>query len=490
MRRRFINAAGGAGLFCAAAAFAAATLMPTRPLVSGAAGAAAFALLAVFFYYHFEAFRSFSRMRSTQLGANSVLMIVLAVFLAVILNLTVRQYYFRIDLSGAEHFSLSPQTRSVLRGLNAPVRVIAFGREGEPSMQRARELLESYRHLNRNILYEVRDLDRSPVLAQEMGVGSYNTVAAVGGGAPAVVTGLDEQALTNSIIKATGIAGHTIHFTSGHGERPFSAAGRDGMSRAAEALRAQGHRVEGLALPAVDAVPDGVQVIVIAGPRERFSRADAGKISAFLARGGKVLALFDPPYDPSALTAGSGIALREGTITDPGSRFGGAGEGVPVISRYGDSPVTREFRLSTVFPGAAALRIDEKKGYEYVRIAAAGPETRLVKAGRVLDAAGGHLLAAAAGSREGTDIILVFGSAAFASNAYFNVLGNGNLFLNSVNWLAGEAALVAIAPRADDFIPLYLTPAQGATLFYGAVIVIPASIAALGAVVWWKRRRR
>jgi len=55
----------------------------------------------------------------------------------------------------------------------------------------------------------------------------------------------------------------------------------------------------------------------------------------------------------------------------------------------------------------------------------------------------------------------VFGDSEFAANQYFNLSGNGNLFLNAVNWLTEETDLISILPKTSSPRTLQLTPSQG-----------------------------
>ena len=65
--------------------------------------------------------------------------------------------------------------------------------------------------------------------------------------------------------------------------------------------------------------------------------------------------------------------------------------------------------------------------------------------------------------------LVVFGDAEFANNSLFPVQGNGNLFLNTVSWLAEEEDLIAIRPRRGGGSgPVMLTAAQAPSDFLAA----------------------
>ena len=162
---------------------------------------------------------------------------------------------------------------------------------------------------------------------------------------------------------------------------------------------------------------------------------------------------------------------------------------VPLVSSYPDTAITRNFTLSSVFPGVSPLQTGALADvYEYFTIAATSSESLIIEEDNSRSGKGEHIIAAAAGSTSGKDIIMVFGDSDFATNAFFDVVGNGNFFLNSVNWILEEGDLISIVPRSDEFIPLYITPQQGKVLFYISVIALPLAVFALGFNVWRKRR--
>ncbi len=446
-------------------------------------------LVLVFFISYFDVFMQFSRKRSTRMGLNSIVMICSFLFIIILANLIARQYYLRADWSSTARYSLSPQTKDVVRRLDHPVRVTVFSQENTAPYKKAIELLEGYRYVNPNIVFSVVDLDREPILAREHGIGRYNMAFVKGMTAEIVSEGIDEQTITNAIINVTRKTRQTVYFTSGHGEHDASSEGREGMSKAAARLTSIGYRVKALQISGIDAVPADAGVVIIAGPRASFPVRDAKKLETFLSGGGKVLALLDPGYDPDLISGKAGIGLGAGIIIDPASNLGGRNEAVPLVSTYQESPATRDFRLSTAYPEAAPLQLSKKKSYDYITIVQTPPTSRLVNRGKVIDSGGNYIMAAAAGSKNGRDILVVFGDSDFASNGSFAMEGNGNLFLNCVNWLAGEAELVSIAPTKDDFVPLYLAQGQNSLILVVSLVLLPGAVVFSGALVWWRRHR-
>lgn len=87
-----------------------------------------------------------------------------------------------------------------------------------------------------------------------------------------------------------------------------------------------------------------------------------------------------------------------------------------------------------------------------------------------------------------TGRVVAFGDVDFASNAWLAVRGNQDLFLNSVAWLAEDADLISIRPRAPDDQRLFLTELEQTNLALLALLVIPGLFVVGGIATWWVRR--
>jgi len=91
--------------------------------------------------------------------------------------------------------------------------------------------------------------------------------------------------------------------------------------------------------------------------------------------------------------------------------------------------------------------------------------------------------------------LVVVGDADFASDAYYDMLGNANLALNGVAWLAREDALAGVRDLAAPEVQrplstLVLTEDRSRALLVSLVMVQPLLVLALGtAMVGWRRWR-
>ena len=86
--------------------------------------------------------------------------------------------------------------------------------------------------------------------------------------------------------------------------------------------------------------------------------------------------------------------------------------------------------------------------------------------------------------------LVALGDSEFASNGYFTQQGNGNFFLNIVNWLAEDESFISIRPTLPQDRGLTLTAAGGRVSVYLSMVLLPLGIVAMGISVWMKRRKQ
>jgi ABC-type uncharacterized transport system involved in gliding motility auxiliary subunit len=104
----------------------------------------------------------------------------------------------------------------------------------------------------------------------------------------------------------------------------------------------------------------------------------------------------------------------------------------------------------------------------------------------------GPLTMAAAGENSNSQgRVVVFGDSDFATDQNFNAYGNGNIFVNSVDWAAEQEDLINITPNTPTtrtFIPP--TQIQLLVIMLGTILCIPGLVVMAGVFTWLARRRQ
>ena len=87
--------------------------------------------------------------------------------------------------------------------------------------------------------------------------------------------------------------------------------------------------------------------------------------------------------------------------------------------------------------------------------------------------------------------VVVFGNSLFAIDQNFDAYGNGNIFVNSVDWAAEQENLLNITPRT----PITRTfeapsPIALVIILIGSIIILPGLVVFAGISAWLARRKR
>ena len=482
------------GLILGIGALVVGSLYPTKTVVIVVLALAGTVLLSVFFITHFEALKAYSRKRSSHLRLNTVLMVVFFVFITVLLNLTIRQYYFRYDMTSIGKFSLSSQGETVAKRIESDVRIDYFGIDGNSDFIRAEELLEAFRYLNKHVIYELHDLDRSPLLARKYNISNYGTFVADSGRKILKAEGIGEQMLTNLLIRVTRKSTQKIRFLEGHGEKRINDNGRSGYSSVAEKLRAIGHDVASLNLLSEGEIPQDTDLLVIPSPQSELSSDEYIMIEEYRSKSGKLLVLIDSPKQMKNYLLSLGLKTSEYPVYDP-VNVAGTDPSTPLVNRYFRNPVIGDFSLTTVFPGVYEVRNNPKvnmEGLSYEFLVRSSRDAWYEMNGDGImqkdEEYGNMVLAIMIAHAEELMKIIVFGDSDFASNAYLNVGGNTDLFLVVTNWLLGEGGLAQVSAPQSEFIPMFVPVEQARLLKIIITIGIPLVIIIAGTVVWYRRR--
>jgi ABC-type uncharacterized transport system involved in gliding motility auxiliary subunit len=464
--------------------------------------------------------------RQARYGTISIVGILVGLGIFVAVNYLGTRQSKRWDLTENQAYTLSEQSKKVLQGLDGQVQFSVFDRD--VNFDRFRERLESYDYESDNVNVEYVDIDRYPARAKQAEVQTEGTIVITYQDRVQRVTNSDEQEITNALIKLANPAQKKIYFIQGHGERDTGGSDRLGYSTVNTALGRDNYAVDKLVLAQHKDVPADATVVVIAGPQTDLLEPEIEALKRFVAKGGKVLAMLDPPSvdrpdvpNVRAFLKDWAVEFGNDVVVDAsgmGQLFGGDAS-VPVAASYPTHPITEGFRVMTAFPLSRSVKPVEggangRTAQPLVETSAqswAEADLKSLATGRVEfngdqgDRQGPIALGVAV-SAPATEApppaagnstpdapkpesrIVALGDSDFAANNAIGIQGNQDFFLNAVNWLAQQENLISIRPREAQDRRITLTADQQQRIMLLSIFVIPGLVLATGVYTWWRRR--
>jgi ABC-type uncharacterized transport system involved in gliding motility auxiliary subunit len=442
--------------------------------------------------------------RTARYGSNALVMSLALLGILILVNFLAMRHHRRWDITAGSQYSLSSQTKQILAGLGEEARITSFFTEGDPRLEEVSSLLQEYTYVSDSVHYENVDPDLNPSTAREYEIRSYGTIVFEQGQRRYNAFGTQEQDITSGILRVSRDVQKTVYFLTGHRERDIQSFDRAGYGQAKQSLESDGYVVRTLNLAVTDTVPSKATVVIIAAPQTPLLVEELDALRSYLSEGGKALILRDPMRDAglNELLADWQVAFGKGTVLDATNSLLGD-PAVPLVTRYRFSQITKDLPMA-FFPLACSVEdlADEDNppsDRTFTPLFESGPrswgetdvESSQAKYDEGEDQAGplvmGAIVEQEVKGMEKARLIL-FGDSDFATNAAIGSLGNANLFLNSVNWLAEEEDLIAIRPRPPETRQLFLTYAQSRLVGYVSWILLPVVVLAAGAYVWWQRR--
>jgi ABC-type uncharacterized transport system involved in gliding motility auxiliary subunit len=539
-------------------------------LVGGAWGVVPLTLLGIgvaiamlWLAYYSRALPGFFGKRSTQAGTNALVATVAMVVILGLINFLGVRYTQQFDLTENQLFTLAPQTVEVMESLESPVKVWIFDLAPDP---RDQALLNNYRRRSRQLSYEYVDPQANPGTARDFGVQTLGEVYVEQGDERRLVQTLNpeerlsERQLTNAIAQLSNPDPAKVYFLQGHGERPLDLGQQGAVSEAIARLTEENYVTEPLNLAGETTIPDDADVVIIASPQREFLEVEVAALNEYMEGQSGLMLLLDPPFQSGleGVMDEWGVSLTDLLIIDPAGESAGLGPAVPIVTQYGNHPITQEFGNGISFyPAAQPINLEEQEDVEAVPILITDARTSaqaLTEDGQLSDteeAIPGPLTLGLALDRpvaeatsleestpdpenpeEATDEtpeeapeeasedlteeelseeelledllgeedaaadedtpqarVVVIGNSGFMADGLFNQQLNGDVFLNSVNWLSQrDDQTLSIRPKEVTDRTLFLSGPQQLLLLLGTLIFMPLVGFGMAIAVWWVRR--
>ena len=465
------------------------------------------------------------RLLFSLLGRGHLLLPLLAMIALVIaINTFALHYPLRIDLTNTGVYSIGPETLHVIKSIKKPVEIIFFYDLRSKAMTDSKALLEQYAQHSVHITVRGVDPALQPAISQRYNVRFAGTSVFQSENRQITVNGGMESDFTNGLIRISMQSAQKICFTDGHIESdPFSLKSHDhfeedlksghnhstggralelherhGMGMAKDAMETLGYEISKVMTVVGPDQLDDCSVVVVSSPQTNFEQEEVKNLQRYLDSGGRMLLMLEPLVQSGLqpILDMFGISSEPGTVKDD-TRHYWTDPATPAISEYPRHKITRNLALS-FFPGAVSLVPAEggpQRGVQVVKLIETSPDAwtesgsgdqrqQSEKSTKTL------MVVAEKAIPESEDVakLVVIGDGDFATNSYYHILGNGGLFLNVVNVLAGEEQLVDIAPRNYEIPKIRLTKKQMITTFVLSSVVFPLLLFCCGIIVWWRRK--
>jgi len=449
-------------------------------------------------------------------GASTAAAVLLLAGILVFVVLLGNRYSLRWDLTRGQSHSLSAVSRTLLKEVAKPLTMTVFYPEGSPERQRAREVLEMYTRQNPQIAYRFLDPEKDPVRADEAGYRRFGNILLEYDGRRQLAETSEEEAVSEALRRVLKKERKKLYLLTGHGERTAPREHR-GFKVAKKALQNEGYELADLNLLTEAEVPQDAAVVIVAAPQKDLLPNEVAALKAYLDRGGRLFLLLEP-FDDAGLKgflAGYGVNLDNGIVLEYNQLTQDRAILSPIVTQYGPHRITQDFSLYTIFPGPRPLFLNREVKTAILAPLVATSPSSWEKIGKDWQKNKQHLFdekqdkkgpfavavlvepkaeekTAPPDHKEGhrPSYLAVFGDADFAADEFFNQLGNGDLFLNTVNFLAAEEKQIIIRKTDKKVEPLLLKGWKTLVIFAVSVILLPLIMLSAGVAAYLRRRAR
>ncbi|MEO1799155.1 MAG: Gldg family protein [Cyanobacteria bacterium J06629_2] len=449
----------------------------------------------------------FWQQRSTKQGIGAIAKTAIVLLMVGTINWAGVSYGKRWDFTENQVFTLSEQSQTIVASLERPLEVLIFDRNTNSELE---QLLQNYRRYSDRFQFRFVNPEQEIGLAQQYGIQSLGEIylnyddkqQKIEVGNVAAGETLTETKLTNGIERIKRDRPINIYFLQGHGEASLDLV-EGGLAQAVSNLEDRGNTVQGLNLATTGKIPDDTNLITIAGATRKLLAAEVSTLQQYLRAGGSLLLLLSPNTDIgiTPILQNWGLELDNRLVVD-GSGAGnvmGFGPAVAIVNDYGEHPITNSFRNGiSLFPETRPLKVVEKSEISSVAIARTTPQTWAESDLRqeqitfdVNRDLSGPLNVAIASTREQPNParLVAFGSTTFATNGWFEQQLNGDILLNSINWLVGEDRdTLSLRPQEVANRRINLGSLQTNLISWLALRIMPFAALVTGVYLWWKRR--
>ncbi len=452
-----------------------------------------------------------SRKTRLLLQFQKVIFITLLLIVVGLLGWLSNKHSLQFDWTSNKRNTLSQSSIDLLHTLKQPVLVTVYVQDDETVHAAIEEILQRYQRKKEDFQFHMINPDIDFESAQQDGVERYGQIIIKYGDNKENISSLNEQTISNALLRLSRPDGRKVVFLKGHGERSISNDDNTSYNKLVNELNSKGFTLEAHNL-LLSGLPADTSMLVLAAPDRELLEGEIDHIKTFIDDGGNLLWMMDPGdmQATEALAELLGIKFHTGIIVDNNTNLRNTlriqhPAMIPVLD-YLAHPVTESIQYNTLFPISRGVEQVDKQ-FKASVIAQSLPQSwsetsalsdEIMYEPDKGDTEGpiGIVMALERTSAEesnadkATQRIIITGDSDFMANSYIGAGANLALAMNIFNWLAGDDDLIAIEPRKAPDTQLQLDDTEILLIGAGYFIVLPAGLVLAGVLIWLRRRNR
>src|SRR5712691_6090249 len=306
--------------------------------------------------------------RQTKFAGYIAVYVAIIITAVVVVNVLANRYDKSYDGTANKRYSLSDQTKKIVRELNQDATIRYF--DQSTRYNQAKDILDQYSSLSPKIHIEYVDPDKSPEVARAAGIKNYGAAVVEIGGKKEEAKSLTEEGITGAFIRVLKNRTRTVCLVGGSGEHQIDDSDRNGYSRFKELLGKDEYESKSINLLQKAEIPADCTVIVVGGPSVDYQQPQVDAVKKYVEGGGRALFMLDAPLKVGRETSYNdvltkqlqswGVTLNKDLILDlnPIGQLMGLGPQVALVSTYDSHAIVNTLKgTATGFPFSRSMEV-------------------------------------------------------------------------------------------------------------------------------------
>lgn len=434
------------------------------------------------------------------------------------------KYDIRSDWTKGARHSLSEQSLQLLDQLPDAIELRHY-QSNDPQLNHAvDEILSRYQQHKENFHYQLINADIHVEQARKDGIARYGQSIIEYRDRRERIEQLNEQNLSNALLRLQRDAKPSLLFVTNHGERSPADSSDRGYSQLAQQLTQQGFNIQQINLLQDELTTFDLHnnpLLILGTLQQPLLKTEQQKLLNYIQRGGNLLWLQDPQADPSqaALTDALQLQFIDGVVVDNNREIHRMLQlehpAIIPILEYRVHPITEKMQYYTLFTLASALRSTaeaangngDNASTENPWLATEllitsnnswaeqGDFTQQASFDALTDIRGPLSIGIAQqrqlslNDRSIAQRAVIIGDSDFLSNQQLGHGANLDFILKSLNWLTQNEQLLHISPKNAPDLQLDLSASSASVLGIFFLIGLPVLLLAGGSLIWYHRRK-